>query len=97
MEYIVKICFPKAKRVTDKSHVYKLVYDVVQEMRDKYRLEVFDKETIEMAYAKACGQSFPIEPKRRLVTNSSAQTYKSKKPFSKRKRASVYEQKKRLC
>jgi transposase len=58
MEYIVKICFPKAKRVTDRFHVQKLVYDAVQEMRIKYRWEALDKETIEIAYAKACGQSY---------------------------------------
>jgi transposase len=58
MEYIVKICFPKAKRVTDRFHVQKLVYDAVQEMRIKYRWEALDKEAIEIAYAKACGQSY---------------------------------------
>ena len=58
MEYVVKICFPKAKRVTDRFHVQKLVYDAVQEMRIKYRWEAIDKETIEIAYAKACGRSY---------------------------------------
>ena len=58
MEYIVKICFPKAKRVTDRFHVQKLVYDAVQEMRINYRWEALDKEAIEKANAKACGQSY---------------------------------------
>ncbi len=58
MEYIVKICFPKAKRVTDRFHVQKLVYDAVQEMRIKYRWQVLDQEIIEISYAKARGESY---------------------------------------
>lgn len=58
MEYIVKICFPKAKRVTDRFHVQKLVYDAVQEMRIKYRWQALDQEMIEINSAKARGENY---------------------------------------
>jgi transposase len=58
MEYIIKICFPKAKRVTDRFHVQKLVYDALQEMRIKYRWQALDQEMIEINYAKARGESY---------------------------------------
>ena len=35
MEQIARICFPAAKRVTDRFHVQKLAYEAVQEMRVK--------------------------------------------------------------
>ena len=37
MEQIARICFPAAKRVTDRFHVQKLAYEAVQEMRVKAR------------------------------------------------------------
>ena len=52
MEYIVKICFPLAKRVTDRFHVQQLVYEAVQEMRIKYRWQAIDSEAIEIIVAK---------------------------------------------
>lgn len=58
MEYIVKVCFPKAKRVTDRFHVQKMVFDAVQEMRIKYRWQALDHEMIEINYAKARGESY---------------------------------------
>ena len=37
MEQIARICFPAARRVTDRFHVQKLAYEAVQEMRIKAR------------------------------------------------------------
>ena len=41
MEQIARICFPAAKRVTDRFHVQKLAYEAVQEMRVKSSLGGF--------------------------------------------------------
>lgn len=58
MEYVVKVCFPKASRVTDRFHVQKLAYDAVQELRIKHRWEALDRETIEIHIAKANGRKY---------------------------------------
>ncbi len=58
MEYVVKICFPKASRVTDRFHVQQLAYDAVQELRIKYRWEALDRETIEIHIAKVNGRKY---------------------------------------
>ena len=58
MEYVVKICFPKASRVTDRFHVQQLAHDAVQEQRIKYRWEALDRETIEIHIAKANGRKY---------------------------------------
>jgi transposase len=51
-------CFLKAKRVTDRFHVQKLVYDAVQDMRIKYHWQALDQEMIEINYAKAREESY---------------------------------------
>ena len=58
MEQIARTCFPAAKRVTDRFHVQKLAYEAVQEMRVKARREALDEESIQIAYAKACGKMY---------------------------------------
>lgn len=55
MAQIARTCFPVAKQVIDRFHVQQLAFEAVQEMRIKARWEAIDKETIEIAYAKACG------------------------------------------
>ncbi len=35
--FLTKICFPAARRVTDRFHVQKLAYEAVQNMRIKAR------------------------------------------------------------
>lgn len=52
MELIVKRCFPKASRVTDRFHVQKLVCDALQDMRIAYRWEAIEQENKEMSLAK---------------------------------------------
>lgn len=58
MAQIARTCFPVAKRVTDRFHVQKLAYEAVQEMRVKVRWEALDEESIQIAYAKACGKMY---------------------------------------
>lgn len=58
MEQTARICFPAARRVTDRFHVQKLAYEAVQEMRVKARWEAMDEESIQMAHARACGKIY---------------------------------------
>ena len=58
MEQTARICFPAARRVTDRFHVQKLAYEEVQEMRVKARWEALDEESIQIAHAKACGKIY---------------------------------------
>ena len=58
MEQIARICFPAAKRVTDRFHVQKVAYKAVQEMRVKARWEAWDEECTRIAYAKSCGKMY---------------------------------------
>ena len=43
---------------TDRFHVQKLAFEALQEMRVKARWEALDKESIQIAYAKACGKIY---------------------------------------
>lgn len=45
MAKAIRRCFRNARRVIDRFHVQKLVYDAVQELRIKYRWEVLDIES----------------------------------------------------
>ena len=58
MEQIARICFPAARRVTDRFHVQKLAYEAVQDMRVKARWEALDEESVQIAHAKACGKIY---------------------------------------
>lgn len=58
MHQIAKVCFPSAIQVVDRFHVQQLAFDAVQQMRIEARWEAMDKESIEIAYAKSCGQVY---------------------------------------
>lgn len=58
MHQIAKVCFPSAIQVVDRFHVQQLAFDAVQQMRIKARWEAMDKESVEIAYAKSCGQVY---------------------------------------
>lgn len=47
MEQTARICFPAARRVTDRFHVQKLAYEAVQVMRVKAHWEALDEEFIQ--------------------------------------------------
>lgn len=58
MEAAVRMCFPKAKIVTDRFHVVKLVLDGLQHLRIKLRWEAIEKENKRIAEAKIEGIKF---------------------------------------
>jgi transposase len=58
MEQTARICFPAARRVSDRFHVQKLAYEAVQDMRVKARWEALDEESAQIAHAKACGETY---------------------------------------
>ncbi len=60
MNLIVKSCFPRAKRVTDRFHVQKLAYEAVQDIRIKHRWETLDAENT--AYKKAKEKGIEYQP-----------------------------------
>lgn len=55
MESAVKQCFPKAKLVTDRFHVVRLVMEALQHLRVKYRWEELEKENEAIKTAKETG------------------------------------------
>ena len=58
MEKAAKELFPKAKIITDRFHVVKLIIEVLQHVRIKYRWEAIDKENNDIAEAKAKGNKY---------------------------------------
>ncbi len=60
MNLIIKKCFPRAKRVTDRFHVQKLAYEAVQDIRIKHRWESLDDEN--KAYKAAKEKGFDYTP-----------------------------------
>lgn len=97
MEQIARLCFPAAKRVTDRFHVQKLAYEAVQEMRVKARWEALDEESIQIAYAKACGKIYHAptfengDTRKQLLARSIYLLYKKESLWteSQRKRAEI--------
>ena len=84
MEQIARVCFPAARRVTDRFHVQKLAFEALQEMRVKARWEALDKESIQIAYAKACGKIYHAptfengDSRKQLLARSIYLLYKKK-------------------
>lgn len=58
MNLIIKKCFPRAKRVTDRFHVQKLAYEAVQDIRIKHRWETLDVENKAYKLAKEQGNEY---------------------------------------
>ena len=65
MAKAIRRCFGNARRVIDRFHVQKLVYDAVQELRIRYRWEVLDEESKKIASARKKG--IPYDPE--LLSN----------------------------
>lgn len=61
MNKIVRRCFTKATRVTDRFHVQKLAYDAIQEMRIAYRWDAIDRENNLKTEAKGLKTKFETE------------------------------------
>lgn len=58
MRKIVRAAFPKASRVIDRSHIQKLAYDAVQELRIKHRCNAIQRANDEMEEAKLNGEAY---------------------------------------
>ncbi|WP_312378166.1 transposase [Sphingobacterium sp.] len=61
MAKAIRRCFRNARRVIDRFHVQKLAYDVVQELRIKYRWEVLDAESKKIMESRKGGTSYEPE------------------------------------
>ncbi len=61
MNLIIKKCFPRATRVTDRFHVQKLACEAVQHVRIKHRWETLDEES--RAYKQAKKMALNTPPK----------------------------------
>jgi transposase len=61
MEMIAKRCFPRAIRVTDRSHVQKLATEALQQIRIKHRWEALDKDNDALEAAKASQTAYEPE------------------------------------
>src|SRR5690606_8872149 len=61
MAKAIRRCFRNARRVVDRFHVQKLAYDAVQELRIKYRWEVLDAESRNIAVSRKQGKTYEPE------------------------------------
>ena len=97
MDWIVRACFPNAKKVNDRFHAQQLVSDALQEMRIKERWKAIDEENDLMESCKKTGISYKSftyangDTKRQLLARSQHLLYKpqSKWSDSQRERAIV--------
>ena len=55
MDWIVRECFPNAKKINDRFHVQQLVSEALQTMRIKERWKAVDEESEEMETARKMG------------------------------------------
>ena len=58
MDWIVRQCFPNAKKVSDRFHVQQLVSEALQEMRIKERWKAIDEENELMESCRQTGISY---------------------------------------
>ncbi len=58
MEKAAKSLFPNAKIITDRFHVIKLIIEVLQHVRIKYRWNAIDNENIAISQAKNIGYKY---------------------------------------
>jgi transposase len=58
LEKAAKELFPKAKIITDRFHVVKLITEVLQHVRIKYRWKAIDNENSDIAKAKSKGYKY---------------------------------------
>ena len=97
MRKIVRHCFPKATRVTDRFHIQKLACDAVQEMRIKYRWDAIQQANDEMEEAKLTGNKYTPEvmangdTRKELLARSRYLLFKSSEKWtdSQKRRAQV--------
>jgi len=74
MNKIVRKCFTKASRVTDRFHVQKLAYDAIQEIRIAYRWDAINTENELMIEAKGLKKKY----KAKLFDNGDTEKQKTR-------------------
>ena len=97
MRKIVRLSFPKAKRVIDRFHIQKLACEAVQQMRIDYRWDAIQEANDEMEEAKLSGTKYipKVLPngdtKKELLARSRYLLFKSAEKWteSQRQRAEV--------
>lgn len=93
MNLVVKRCFPKAIRVTDRFHVQKLTFEAVQELRIKYRWEAINNENEAIFLAKKKKVEYePIvfengDTRRQLLARSRYLLFKNKHKWTESQKA----------
>ncbi len=92
MNKIVKHCFPKATRVTDRFHVQKLAYDAIQEIRIAYRWEAINSDNQLRKEAKERGEKFyqklfeNKDSEKQLLARSRYLLFKSKRDWTEKQK-----------
>ncbi len=92
MNKIVKHCFPKATRVTDRFHVQKLAYDAIQEIRIAYRWEAINSDNQLRKEAKERGERFyqklfeNKDSEKQLLARSRYLLFKSKRDWTEKQK-----------
>jgi len=97
MDWIVRECFPNAKKVNDRFHAQQLISDALQEMRITERWKAIDEENDLMENCKKTGTSYKSflyangDTKKQLLARSQHLLYKpqSKWSDSQKERAKV--------
>lgn len=90
METSIRNSFPKARIVTDRFHVIKLVTDALQHIRIKHRWEELDKENEAISQAKKEGTKYKIkllpngDSVKQLLARSRLILYKKPNEFTER-------------
>lgn len=88
MDWIVRECFPNAKKVTDRFHAQQLVSEALQDMRIKERWKAIDSENDAICAAKKTGQTYrPLtyangDTKKQLLARSRHLLYKPQNKWS---------------
>jgi transposase len=88
MDWIVRTCFPNAKKVNDRFHAQQLVTDALQEMRITERWKAIDEENDLMESCRKTGISYkpPVYPngdtKKQLLARSQHLLYKPQSRWS---------------
>jgi transposase len=97
MDWIVRECFPNARKVTDRFHAQQLVSEALQDMRIRERWKAIDEENEAIQQARKSGQAYrPLtysngDTKKQLLARGRYLLYKpqSKWSDSQKERAAI--------
>ena len=88
MDWIVRECFPNARKVTDRFHVQQLVSEAMQDMRVHERWKAIDEENETIQKARKSGQTYrPLtyqngDTKKQLLARGRHLLYKPQSKWS---------------